>query len=356
VATNLNKENPMTKDINRRMFVKGSVLASAGAALTLASGAAATSAQPASPPAAGGNSPAPQTGLPKGKIGKLEVSRLLLGGNLLTHFTHSRELRYVYNLAAHYNTPKKILETLAMAEQQGINTLVIHTATSETVKLLKRHREKEGGKIQWIICPTNPIEPGLAKYEEQVQQVVDDGVDAIYIWGVQSDALNSQGKIDLVGKAVDLVKTHGVSCGVGAHMLSVVQECEKNKIAADFYIKTFHHHKYESAATVTVMKGQGADATEKALNLKTLGANHDAMWCYTPEETIAFMNGVAKPWIAFKVMAAGAIPPPDAFRYAFENGADFVLAGMFDYEIAEDVRIATETLAGLPKRARPWRG
>ncbi len=241
----------MTKGINRRVFVKGSVLASAGAALTMAAGRPATSAEAASPPAT------PQTGLPKGKIGKMEVSRLLLGGNLLTHFTHSRELRYVYNLAAHYNTPKKILETLATAEQQGINTLVIHTATNDTVKLLKKHREKEGGKIQWIICPTNPIEPGLAKYEEQVQKLVDDGVDAIYIWGVQSDALSAEGKIDLVGKAVDLVKTHGVACGVGAHMLGVVQECEKNKIAADFYIKTFHHHNYNSAATVTVA-GHGA--------------------------------------------------------------------------------------------------
>jgi len=32
----------------------------------------------------------------------------LLGGNLLTHATHSRELRYVGSLAAHYNTEKKI--------------------------------------------------------------------------------------------------------------------------------------------------------------------------------------------------------------------------------------------------------
>ena len=349
MVTHLHKENPVTQGINRRDFVKGTVLASAGAALTMAANKPAASAEAASPPAA------PQTGLPKGKIGKMEISRLLLGGNLLTHFTHSRELRYVYNLAAHYNTEKKILETLAMAEQQGINTLVVHTAANGIVGLLKKHREKHGGKIQWIICPTNPIEPGLAKYEEQVQQLVDDGVDAIYVWGVQTDSLNSQGKIDLVGKAVDLVKTHGVSCGVGAHMLTVVQECEKSKIAADFYIKTFHHHNYNSAATVTVA-GHGRGLTEKSLNLKTLEANHDAMWCFTPEETAAFMNGVAKPWIAFKVMAAGAIPPPDAFRYAFEHGADFVLAGMFDYEIAEDVRIATETLAKLPKRARPWCG
>ncbi|MBI3852513.1 MAG: hypothetical protein HY298_19825 [Verrucomicrobia bacterium] len=51
-------------------------------------------------------------------------------------------------------------------------------------------------------------------------------------------------------------------------------------------------------------------------------------------------------WIAFKVMAAGAIPPEDAFRYAFENGADHVLAG--------DVQIARKILADLPKRTRAW--
>ena len=52
------------------------------------------------------------------------------------------------------------------------------------------------------------------------------------------------------------------------------------------------------------------------------------------------MKTVNKPWIAFKTMAAGAIPPQTAFRYSFLHGADFVLAGMFDYEIADDVKIA----------------
>jgi hypothetical protein len=346
----------MTDEINRRAFVKGSVLASAGAALGLASAAPALAGDSAGSSPATGNPPVPQTGLPKGKIGKMEVSRILLGGNLLTHFTHSRDLKYVYNLAAHYNTQKKIIETLAIAEQNGINTMSVHTAATGIVKLLKKYREKEGGKIQWIICPTNSIEPGLAKYEEQVQQLVDDGVDAIYIWGVHSDALVAQGKIDLLGKAVDLVKTHGVPCGVGAHMLGVVQACEKNKIANDFYIKTFHHHKYDSAAAVTMVAGRGPGLKEADLGSKTISGNHDAMWCFTPEETIEYMRGVEKPWIAFKVMAAGAIPPRDAFRYVFENGADFSLAGMFDFEIAEDVRIAREVLAGLPKRSRPWRG
>ena len=67
-----------------------------------------------------------------------------------------------------------------------------------------------------------------------------------------------------------------------------------------------------------------------------------------------FMKTVEKPWIAFKVMAAGAIPPKNAFQYAFENGADHVLAGMFDFEIAEDASIVKTVMANI-KRTRPWR-
>ena len=66
------------------------------------------------------------------------------------------------------------------------------------------------------------------------------------------------------------------------------------------------------------------------------------------------MQTVEKPWIAYKVMAAGAIPPSDAFGYAFDKGADHILAGMFDFEIEEDVHIANEAISKA-KRKRPWR-
>lgn len=66
------------------------------------------------------------------------------------------------------------------------------------------------------------------------------------------------------------------------------------------------------------------------------------------------MKQVKKPWIAFKTMAAGAIPPGDAFNYVFANGADFVLAGMFDFEIAEDVQIACDSFEKARNRERPW--
>lgn len=305
----------MPGELSRRDFVRGSV---AGAALAAGAGALA-----AAPPGESGKE------LPKGKIGKMEISRILLGGNLLTHYTHSRDLKYVYALARHYNTPAKIRETLEVAEAHGINALVIHTVPA-ALKLLQEHR-KNGGKMQWIICSTAPI-ADVNAYSKSIQQLVDMGTDAVYVWGVHADGLTG-GKVGVLAKAVEIIKASGALCGVGAHQLAVVQAVEKEGIPADFYVKTLHHHNYPSAKL-----------------------NHDSMWCMNPEETIKAMESVEKPWIAFKVMAAGAIPPENAFRYVFEGGADFSLAGMFDFEVAEDVAIAKRVLAGLKDRKRPWRG
>ena len=67
------------------------------------------------------------------------------------------------------------------------------------------------------------------------------------------------------------------------------------------------------------------------------------------------MKKVKIPWIAFKTLAAGAIDPKSGFKYAFENGADFITVGMFDFQIVEDTIIARDVLAGIKERARPWR-
>ena len=68
------------------------------------------------------------------------------------------------------------------------------------------------------------------------------------------------------------------------------------------------------------------------------------------------MEGVERPWVGFKVMAAGAIQPRQGFSYAFKNGADFVIAGMFDFQIEDDVKLAIDILRDLETRKRPWRG
>jgi len=317
-------------DTSRRGFFRQSLTAAVAAGTAGMAGAA---------KAADAAAPA-DAGMPQGKIGDFTVSRLLLGGNLLTHYTHSRDLQYVYNLCAHYNTDEKIVETMRIAEEHGINTLVIHTVP-RTMNLLRQYR-RDGGKMQWIICPTAPVKEDMSEYRKQVEELAGEGTDAIYLWGVTADKLITEGKPELITEAVEIAKHYGVPSGVGAHDIRVVKECEARKVPNDFYIKTFHHHKYPSAPKPEEIKGP---------------YNEDpGYWCANPDELIALMANVEKTWIAFKVMAAGAIPPKDAFQYVFESGADHVLAGMFDFEIAEDAKIAREAFAAAgANRKRQWR-
>jgi len=323
----------VSQKTDRRTFVKSAFAAPAAMALSMqASGGEAPAPQAA-------QQTAPDTTFPQGRIGNLQVSRLLLGGNLLTHFTHSRDLKYVYNLAAHYNTDEKIIETMAIAEQHGVNTLVIHTVP-HILDTLRKYRFELGGKMQYIICVTAPVGNDLSEYVKQVEALVADRYEAIYVWGVHADKLVAEGRTDTIARLVGLVKERGVLAGVGAHDLNVIKECEKNNVGADFYIKTLHHHKYPTAPMPHEL---------------TAPVNEiPGYWCRDPQETVEFMETVEKPWIAFKVMAAGAIEPPSAFQYAFKNGADHVLAGMFDFEIAEDAATVKEILTSIDRK-RPWR-
>jgi NAD(P)H-dependent flavin oxidoreductase YrpB (nitropropane dioxygenase family) len=78
------------------------------------------------------------------------------------------------------------------------------------------------------------------------------------------------------------------------------------------------------------------------------------MFCHDAEQTIEFMQSVKAPWIAFKVLAAGAISASDGIRYAFANGADFICLGMFDFQVEPDAELVIKAASRLATRARPW--
>jgi hypothetical protein len=60
------------------------------------------------------------------------------------------------------------------------------------------------------------------------------------------------------------------------------------------------------------------------------------------------------PWIAFKVLAAGAIGAKEGIEYAFTSGADFICLGMFDFQVKQDVELTRKAIAESKKRKRPW--
>ena len=318
----------MSKNLNRRNFLKKSVIASPAAALALSleekALLGATSRKPAARVPAGS-----AKGMPMGKIGNLTISRIFPGGNLISGFAHARDLIYVSSLLRKYFTDDKVMETFEICEETGMNTAILRL-DEHCIRIMNKYWNNRGGKLQWIaqVKMTTDDPTGEAK------KAIDNGASAVYVHGGVADKYVANGRADLLGRAVDFIKQNGVVAGVGGHSVQVPIACEKEGLNVDFYMKTLHSHKYWSADRQP---------------------ENDNIWSKTPEQTIEFMKKVDKPWIAYKVMAAGAIQPKQAFKYAYENGADFICAGMFDFQVREDAILARDILSGAMNRQRPWR-
>ncbi len=296
--------------LNRRRFLQASA---AAAGLTLD-----TLPLKAQLEAGGPGKPKPVSSkLPTGHIGKLDVTRLICGGNLFSGFAHSGDLLYVHSLLQHYFTDDKILDTLQLCEEQGINATILRT-DEQIVRVLKRYRKERGGKIQWI-AQTYPEPENL---KDNIKLAIDNGAVAAYcMGGVADDSFVKAGKAELLGEVVSFIKQNGLAAGVGSHSMETAIVSEQQNFDPDFYFKTFNSVGYFSQDT---------------------------------RDVAALMKTIKKPWIAFKVLGAGRVLPKDGFDLAFRSGADFVNVGMYDFQVESNISQVCEVVKRHERRERPW--
>ena len=296
--------------------------------------------------------------LPKGKIGKHEISRLIAGGNLIGGWAHSRDLIYVSTLFKAYNTEQKVYETLILAEKAGINTINIGFPSNP---LLAKYKKMTGSSIK-VITQVGPsldnkalakVGPGTDKklFFENIDKAIDFGVDIIQVQGNWCDWLVRDNKLEVIDEMLNYIRSQGYTAGLGAHSVESFIACADQGIIPDYYMKTMHHDQYWSAhprENRFPFEVDGKDYLDH-------NRFHNNMFCLFPERTIEFVSKATVPVMGFKVLAAGAIEPKDGFKWAFDNGADFICVGMFDFQVVNNVNIAMDCLKKT-KRTREWYG
>ncbi len=296
--------------------------------------------------------------LPKGKIGKHEISRMIAGGNLIGGWSHGRDLIYTDTLFKAYNTEQKVYETLILAEKAGINTINIGFPSNP---LLAKYKKMTGSKIKVItqVAPNldwkglDKVGPHTDKklFFENIDKAIDFGVDIIQVQGNWCDWLVRDNKIEVIDEMINHIRQQGYTAGLGAHSVESLIACADQGIIPDYYMKTMHHDQYWSA-----------HPRENRVTFEVDGKNHldhnrfhNNMFCLFPEKVIDFVSKTTVPVMGFKVLAAGAIQPKDGFQWAYDNGADFICVGMFDFQVVNNVNVAIDCLKKT-KRTREWYG
>jgi hypothetical protein len=301
---------PLSENMNRRHFLRASTAAAGLTFDTLPLEAQMEAGGPGKPKPASG-------GLPTGRIGKLEVTRLICGGNLFSGIAHSGELLYVDGLLRHYFTDDKILDALQLCEESGINATILRT-DKQIVRIINRYRKERGGKLQWI-AQTYPKPENLT---DNIKWAIDNGAVAAFCKGELADeTFVKPGKADLIGEVVSFIKQNGLVAGVGSHSLEMAIISEQQKFNPDFYFKTFNSVGYCAQDS---------------------------------RDVAALMKTIKKPWIAFKVLGAGRVLPKDGFDLAFNSGADFINVGMYDFQVESNVNLVREVVKRHEQRDRPW--
>jgi len=215
----------------------------------------------------------------------------------------------------YFNTPK-ILETLAIAEENGINTLLMR-ADDRIISHYNMFKKDHGGMLQWIATSA----PEQGSPIENSKRARDNGAIAVYLHGGIADGLVKAGKVDEIGEIVEGFKKVGIMAGIGAHQLDTARACVGARIDPDFYMVTINRVNY---------------------------------YCSEAAEVGIFMRSIKKPWIAFKVLGAGRVKPQEGFRMAFQHGGDFLAVGMFDWQIRDNVAHVKEMLTQGIDRDREW--
>ncbi len=267
--------------------------------------------------------------LPTIKIGNTDVTRLIVGGNPFSGFSHwDRELDWQMR---DYFTAAKIKEVLFRCRENGMNTMLLR-GDMHIMRLIHEFRQ-EGGDLHWICMSASEFD----NFDRHVNQVVQYKPAAMYHHGSVTDAMFKRGEFDELKRRIAVMKDKGLTAGLGTHMPEVMEYAEEHDWGVDFYMSCVYN------ISLDPKPGKTGERFE--------------------EEDIPVMyemiRKIQKPCLAFKILGAGRRCATQqqvqaAFIEAYRNikDTDGVVVGMYPKNEDQprlDAEYARNALAALGK-------
>jgi hypothetical protein len=257
------------------------------------------------------------------QIGKIKVSRFILGSNPFSGFSHQgaeTDLAMV-----RYYTAARIKETIRAAEELGINTMIGRTDL-HIIRLLLEYWD-EGGRIQWFAQTC----PGVGPHQMCIERAAVNGAMACHIHGGVMDHLLAQGRLDEIPQVVRGIRQRGMLAGIAGHRPQVFEWAEKN-LDLDYYMCSYYD------PIPRDKRAEHVSGTEEQ---------------YLPEDRRAMtglIQGLSRPVMHYKILAAGRNEPEEAFAYAARSmrDTDAVCVGIYTQEnphmLEQDVELLVRSI------------
>jgi hypothetical protein len=259
--------------------------------------------------------------LPIIHLGSLEVSRLLVGGNQISGFSHQSSERSRQMTA--YFTVERIKALWRECESRGITALVAR-ADAFIMRVLAEYW-REGGRLRWIAQTAPEYRDPLAN----IRQAAAAGASAIYVHGGDVGRLMEEGQSEELQARVECIRSLGLPVGIAGHDPQHHLQAQSMGLPVDFHMVCLYN--------LTGYRGR---------------RDVEPVEHFDPEDRVAALQALRlldRTCIAYKVLGAGRLSLQEAL---FDVGPalrpkDGVLMGMFPLDRPDIVKENVSAVAQI---------
>ena len=254
------------------------------------------------------------------RIGDVPVSRLVIGGNPFSGFSHQNGDRDRQMRA--YFTNERIRRTLAAAEAAGVNT--VFARTDEHILGVLREYWDAGGTIRWFAQVLHDLTDADV-HRNWIRRAGEAGASGMYLHGGATDFWHANGLFDRFTEALELMRSWGVPGGFAGHR-AAAHAYVRDHVRPDFQMCSHYNPTDRSADPRHSNVGEKWDIADRAAMLEVVAT-------------------LPCPAVHYKVFAGGNRPVEEAFRTLGEcvRLGDVVCIGLFPKDnpamLAEDIAL-----------------